>query len=228
MELEPALITECDLIPADMFSFGELSAETVREQTAKAASIRVATRIKTRRAKSEAEIANLLPNRITPGESWHVISQGDIDSLSYLGHIATHEPLDYVLLSTWCMAGEDVKRLRQWIDSERIGRLDCYVGEIFPSQYADAYSMLCAAARSSGGRVCVFRNHAKVYVAKNARVSLAIESSANVNTNPRCEQTAIHASAELAEFYKTFFDGIRSFTRDFDDWTPYGTPRPTA
>lgn len=42
---------------------------------------------------------------------------------------------------------------------------------------------------------------------------LAMESSANVNTNPRIEQTAVHASRDLFEFYKEFFDGIRSIDR---------------
>lgn len=27
-------------------------------------------------------------------------------------------------------------------------------------------------------------------------------------------------SAELALFYKQFYDGVKSFTRDFDDWKP--------
>lgn len=26
---------------------------------------------------------------------------------------------------------------------------------------------------------------------------------------------------ELFRFYKDFFDGINSFNRDFDNWTPY-------
>ena len=40
-----------------------------------------------------------------------------------------------------------------------------------------------------------------------------IESSANVNTNPRIEQSTIHRSADLYAFYAEFFDGIRSIDR---------------
>lgn len=39
---------------------------------------------------------------------------------------------------------------------------------------------------------------------------LAIESSANVNTNPRIEQTAMHRSRELFQFYREFFRDLRS------------------
>jgi hypothetical protein len=42
---------------------------------------------------------------------------------------------------------------------------------------------------------------------------LSIESSANVNTNPRIEQTAIHCSDELHAFHREFFHGIRSIDR---------------
>jgi len=49
----------------------------------------------------------------------------------------------------------------------------------------------------------------------------AIESSANINTNPRTEQTVITVDTGLARFYKDFFDGIKSFERNFDDWKPF-------
>lgn len=38
-------------------------------------------------AKAEAELATLLPERIADGDSWHVISHGNIDALSYLHHL---------------------------------------------------------------------------------------------------------------------------------------------
>ena len=177
-------------------------------------------RITARRAASESVLSQILPSRFEPGESWHVMSAGDVDSLSYIAHIVESEPLDYLLFSSWCMVGDDVERFARWIDEGKIARLDAYVGEIFPNQYADAHAMLCDVVRRTGGRVAVFRNHSKIYAGQNARFSFAIESSANINTNPRAEQTAIHASGELFEFYKEYFDSIKSYQRDFDDWIP--------
>jgi hypothetical protein len=40
-----------------------------------------------------------------------------------------------------------------------------------------------------------------------------IESSANLNTNPRIEQTAITRCEDLYWFYRDFFDGLRSIDR---------------
>ena len=53
------------------------------------------------------------------------------------------------------------------------------------------------------------------------RFNAVIESSANVNTNPRIENTVVTVDSELAYWYKEFFDGIKSFERNFDDVTAW-------
>lgn len=214
-----------ELTPLDVaaFSVDSISEDTLHRDVAAARANKRRMKTQDRRTKSELQLAKVLPVEIEIDDSWHVITQGDIDSLSFLSHIVNHEPLDYVLFSTWCMAIEDVNQFEDWIDNGRIGRLDCYVGEIFPGQYSDAYKQLCIVAKKAGGRVAVFRNHAKVFAGINSRFAFVIESSANINTNPRCEQTAIHASSDLFYFFKQFFDGVISFTRDFDTWKLYET-----
>lgn len=215
------------LIPDDPDFEAARSAAKLRKVQAHA--IRTRTRRQQRRAKSEAELSQLLPPRIDPGDTWHVVSGGDIDALSYLSHVLRGMRADYALLSTWCMALDDVKALGAWLQSGVIRRLDCYVGEIFPSQYPAAHDALCAVVREAGGRVAVFRNHSKVMLAGNASTGEAfvIESSANVNTNPRTEQTVVTNDRDLFGFYKNFYDGIHSYNRNFDDWQPHGTPSQT-
>ena len=43
--------------------------------------------------------------------------------------------------------------------------------------------------------------------------SFAIETSANINTNPRTEQGTITLDDGLFRFYKDYFDGIASFEK---------------
>ena len=43
---------------------------------------------------------------------------------------------------------------------------------------------------------------------------LVMEGSANVNTNPRIEQTSITNDRALFDFYLEFYRGIRSIDRD--------------
>jgi hypothetical protein len=83
-------------------------------------------------------------------------------------------------------------------------------------------------AERFGSRVCIFRNHAKVMAGFGNAFDFVIESSANVNTNPRTEQTCITIDTGLARFYKEFYDEINNFTKDFDNWKPYTLKRDRA
>lgn len=171
-----------------------------------------------RRAFSESKLLEILEHDFTPGATYHVISGGDIDSLSYLKHVIRQQPLEYCLLSTWCMADDDVLQLREWIETGRIKRLDAYCGEIFPGSYSKQWKALKEVVSLTGGRVCIFRNHAKIYAGIGAKFAFGIESSANINTNPRTENTTVTTGEDIFNFYKDFFAGIRSYNREFDHW----------
>lgn len=174
------------------------------------------TRHQMRRAKAEATLKDILPARFDLGESWHVISHGDIDSLSYLKHaIENTTHFDEVMLSTWCIATEDMKQLHAWLDNGKIDNLTLCVGEIFPGSYTAEYEMALKLEELYDAKLIVAKNHSKVTLCANHAENyyLAIESSANVNTNPRIEQTTIHTGQELFDFYKDFYDGIRSIDK---------------
>lgn len=171
-----------------------------------------------RRAFSESKLFDIIDRDFTPGATYHCISGGDIDSLSYVKHIIRQQDLNYLLLSTWCMANDDVLQLREWVEAGKIKRLDAYCGEIFPGSYSVQHEGLKKVVDLCSGRVAIFRNHAKVYAGTGDKFSFGIESSANINTNPRTENTTITVSQDIFEFYKDFFDKIRSFNRDYDNW----------
>ena len=113
------------------------------------------------------------------------------------------------------MAAEDVLQLTQWQETGKIKRLDVYVGEIFPNQYRYEWAMLkdWYKAHPDAGRVCVFRNHSKIYAGTGELFSFGVQTSANINTNPRTENGCITISHDLYMFYKEYFDGIISFEK---------------
>ena len=119
------------------------------------------------------------------------------------------------------MAITDAEEIKKWLDAGYIERIDFYVGEIFQKQYAGVYEFMKDNCLVNGGRICVFRNHSKVMAGFGERFDFAVASSANINTNPRCENTTITVNTEVASFYKEFFDDIKSFNRDFPGWKPF-------
>lgn len=200
----------------DPDTIARLTAAAEKPEQGQARAIRQKHRHKARRATAESHLAEILPKVFEPGESWHVISHGDIDSLSYLIHaISGYGYFDLVALSTWCMAKNDVDQIAEWLDSGRIESIEVYAGEIFPSQYPAEYERLVEVAALYSGRLTIARNHSKIILANQAETNtwLVMESSANINTNPRIEQTCIHNSADLFDFYLDFFRGLRSIDR---------------
>ena len=207
----------------DLFEFDpqqvaaiEASMRQERADQAKARAQKVRSRVQMRRANAEKTLEEILPHRFEAGDSWHVISRGDIDALSYLRHALTGvSHFDHVLMSTWCIAKADLEEITAWLDAGRIDFFELYAGEIFPNQYGDEYEQMLRMCETYGARIVVAKNHSKVTLAANHEEGyyLAMESSANVNTNPRIEQTAIHCNAELHGFYLEFFHGIQSIDR---------------
>ena len=166
-----------------------------------------------RRAFSETQLLDICDLPFQEGDSYHFITGGDVDGLSYLKIVLRQQDLDYCLFSTWCMASEDVHQIKDWLESGKIKKMDAYMGEIFPGTYRLEYALLKPTIEAHGGRVAVFRNHSKIFAGYGDKLYFGIETSANINTNPRTENGCITIDKKLFEFYKEYFDGIVSFDK---------------
>lgn len=182
---------------------------------------KTATRHEMRRVLSELALEKQLPWHFEQGVSYHCISFGDVDSLTYMRIIVKQQKIRYALISTWVMALEDIVEVKSWIQRGYVERVDFYIGEIFKVNYYKQYEELNALCKELGGRVAICRNHAKVMVLLGERFDAVVESSANVNHNPRIEQACITIDSDLAYWYKEFFDGIVSYERNFDEVKPW-------
>lgn len=172
------------------------------------------------RLKSERQLEEILPDQVEIGASYHFISGGDVDSFSFLQWLLRKTSVDRLLCSTWCISKVDIEEYHRQLRLGHIKKLDFYVGEILPGSFPEEYAQLGEICRDCGGRLVVFRNHSKVMAGLGDRFSFAIESSANINTNPRTENTVVTIDRGLAEFYFDFFDKVISFDKE---WRNAGT-----
>lgn len=164
-----------------------------------------------RRATSTVALLEAFCEEPKDGTCYHVLTHGDVDGLSYLQLVLAFQPLDHCLFSTWCMAGDDILALAEYLDSGRIKKLDAYVGEIFPTSYAQEWRGLNDIfEKHQCGRIAVARNHSKIWAGTGPKFSFACEMSCNINTNPRIENGCLTIGHGAYEFYKQFFDGIVS------------------
>ena len=174
-----------------------------------------------RKAASENALEDAMDWYYKPGDCYHCFSFGDVDSMSYFKHVLKQQRIKYAAISTWCMAGEDVQDLREWYRRGMIGRVDFFLGEIFRGSYPLVYQAVQEFITEEGGRMVIFRNHSKVMAIQGERFDCLIESSANVNTNPRSENTVVTVDTELVKAYLKLFSEIIPFNKDDHGAEPY-------
>lgn len=167
-----------------------------------------------RKVTSEKAIEAAIPWHFEEGDCFHCFSFGDVDSLTYFKMVLRQQHVKYLALSTWCMAGEDVSDLRKWHEQGLLDRVDFYFGEIFQGSYGEIYQEALKFTRECGGRVVIFRNHSKIMAIHGDKFDCVIESSANVNTNPRSENTVVTVDSSLTREYINLLNGINSFNKD--------------
>ena len=166
-----------------------------------------------RRAYSETQLLDLIPEGLQKGYIYNFITAGDVDALSFLKIVLRQQNLDYMLFSTWCMAADDILQIEEWLESGIIKTCDAYVGEIFPGTYKFEYQKLKNVIPKYGGRIAIFKNHSKIFAGIGKEFSFGIQTSANINTNPRAENACITLTDEIYHFYKDYFDKIVSFEK---------------
>jgi len=165
-----------------------------------------------RKAYSETQLLDALGFEFKNGESYHCITAGDVDSLSYLKCVLRQQNLSYCLLSTWCMAGDDILQIEEWLEQGKIKKFDAYLGEVFPGSYKMEYKKIKEVfEKYNCGRIAIFRNHSKIYAGVGDKFAFGIETSANINTNPRTENGCLTIGNDIFNFYKDYFDKIISF-----------------
>lgn len=167
-----------------------------------------------RRAFSESSLMDVVGNDFRNGEVYNCITAGDVDALSYLKIILRQQEVEYVLISTWVMANDDILQLEEWLKTGKIKKCDIYVGEIFSNSYKAEYRELKRIITPDIGRIAIFKNHSKIFAGYGNKFYFGIQTSANINTNPRTEQGSITINKEIYQFYKEYFDGIISYDKE--------------
>jgi len=111
-------------------------------------------------------------------------------------------------ISTWTAASADLTRIHELIGGGKILSTRWLVDFSFQRRAPALASQLreqfgCDAVRVS-------KNHAKLAILKNDAWDLVIQTSMNLNTNPRFENFHAAHDPELAAFYRSILDEIWS------------------
>jgi hypothetical protein len=168
-----------------------------------------------RRAFSETQLLDLIGiNQFKDQHQYNFITAGDVDAISYLKIIMRQQNLEHLLFSTWCMAADDIMQFEEWLEDGKIKKLDAYLGEIFPKSYPYEWQKINEIfEKYKCGKIAVFRNHSKIFAGFGDKFYFGIQTSANINTNPRTENGCITIDKKMYEFYNNYYSGIKSFEK---------------
>lgn len=172
---------------------------------------------------SEKQLADNMDWHLEKGAAYHIVSYGDVDELTFIRHVAHDQRIEYAAIASWAIAQVDADMLDDMVARGIIGRIDYIVGDVFRThlRYRSIKTTLEKTAARCGGRVLTCRTHMKAAALFGEKYDCVIESSANIETNPRGEQTCITVDAGLALFYKEWLDNLPNFDRDPDGWEPW-------
>ena len=202
MQLKPAQNPLFDLRPADA---GDMvidakklkSPYTVKGKTASAMEIRKLLRKQT----AAQAIGQLYPQCSIFG-----ITKGQFSLVELIAVILQQTGPADVFLSTWTAAGGDLTEAHGFIESGAMRSFRCLVDNTFQRRKP----AFAARIRELFGieAIRVTRNHAKFCLIRNEKWSIVINTSMNLNSNPRLEDFLIQDNAALADFLQNIMDAI--------------------
>jgi hypothetical protein len=125
-----------------------------------------------------------------------------------------------LVCSTWTAAGQDVSRVLQFIDGGRVLSARWLVDLTFCRRTPQLAARLRSAFGADAIRVA--KNHAKFALIENDRWRIVVETSMNLNWNPRFENFRLSHDPALADFLSRIVDEVwHRQPRGMADERPY-------
>ncbi len=163
------------------------------------------------------EIDKLSDGRLpASGEIWKYISlSGGFSSINFIRWIARYEPIEDLTASTLRVGERQFRELEKMYRAGSVKNVRLFVSAMMKQlesrhgkyDYATRYEKVCA---DNGWKNIVVNNHSKVILMRTAGNWYVLETSSNLNENPKIEQYSLTNDRELHEWYTWFFDALET------------------
>ncbi len=139
-----------------------------------------------------------LPN---DNECFKFISEGGFSSICFILFIADRAKIHNLHISSFRVGKKEIQAMHAL---KRKGRLD-YAEFVLCSFARDekggAFSILEKICNENSWNIHAVNNHSKVHLYDTCKGKFVIETSSNLNENPKIEQFSFEKDAELYDFY---------------------------
>lgn len=138
-----------------------------------------------------------------------MLSFGQFSLIDFLAELLEQTGPARVDIATWTSSAAHSNHLRELLDAGSITRLRLFFDYSFRTRHPDSFAALVGAVGIE--RVRELRSHAKWVTISAGDWRLVIQTSMNLNENPRLETLGVSDSPDLCAFLENVFDSI------FDD-----------
>lgn len=170
---------------------------------------RTATHRRLLRITARDHLARVLGPPLRLGETLHVQSDATWDAWDLVPTILDHwTGPAHCHAATWTISRRNADEIIALLDAATLRSITLITRTYFARRDASTYAHLRAALAKRNQRIRLARSHAKVTLLRTHETALSIETSANLNSNPRIEQYTITHDPALYDFHRTWIDDL--------------------
>lgn len=163
----------------------------------------------------ENAIIEDLTSKLPEGESFVYITSDGFSSIAFIVWIAGQTRIKSLFASTLRVGVRQAQMLDGLHNDGRLDKVDLLVGGAMKDncEHNRGYGYLEQITyifQTNGWTVSMHNNHSKVMLFDTDAGKFVIESSSNLNENPKVEQFRLEKSAELFDFYNSFFSTLKN------------------
>lgn len=155
---------------------------------------------------SVREIEGLLDRLPEDDEVFKFLSTGGFSAISFIRFVARRTVIRRLTVSTLRVGKKEMQSMNVLHSGQRLDRAEFIIGSFMKNDsktgrrygYYDLFEQIC---RKNGWAFAVAQNHSKLLLFNTDAGKFVIETSSNLNENPKMEQFSFERSTELYEFY---------------------------
>lgn len=161
-------------------------------------------------------------------ECFKIISvSGGFSSIAIIKWIADREGgVDEMFVSTFRIGKKHMEVLDNLYDDEKLRTVHLFTSEtqkkvdckmVYKGNEYNYFDYICEICNRNGWRITCCGNHSKILLLRTKQNYYVIETSSNLNENPKMEQFSFENDKELFDFYKSIFEEIEKMDGGEDD-----------
>ena len=160
------------------------------------------------------EIEHMIDGLPGDDEVYKFVSTGGFSSICFISYIANITKINELHVSTLRVGKKELQMLDVLRKAGKLGKCNFVIGSLMAndSKAINAYgyySNFRGVCEKNGWSYVSAHNHSKILLFDTDVGKFVIETSSNLNENPKFEQFSFERSDELYEFYLGFFDDIK-------------------